>query len=62
MKDTLNKNYAKPNTNLIRQGLITSASHFLQKPFTGAELLATVRQLLEVAPAPMERELAACAS
>jgi len=52
--------YAAPM--LILQGHLHDASHFLQKPFTGAELLIKVRQLIELAAAPIDREPAACAS
>ena len=52
--------YAAPM--LIRQGHLQEASHFLQKPFTGAELLIKVRQLIELAATPIDRESAACAS
>lgn len=35
---------------LLRQGHLQTTSHFLQKPFTGAELLTKARQLIELAP------------
>ena len=52
--------YAAPT--LIRQGHLQDTSHFLQKPFTGAELLVRARQLIELAPAQSNRECAVCAS
>jgi DNA-binding response OmpR family regulator len=47
---------------LIRQGRLQDASHFLQKPFTGAELLIKARQVIELAPEPIGRKPAVCAS
>ncbi len=36
---------------ITRQGILDSGLHFLQKPFSGRELLAKVRQVLEEKPA-----------
>jgi DNA-binding NtrC family response regulator len=52
--------YAAPM--LIRQGHLQETSHFLQKPFMREQLLATVRELIAFARAPIERESAACTS
>jgi two-component system, cell cycle sensor histidine kinase and response regulator CckA len=52
--------YAAPL--LIRQGHLQDTSHFLQKPFTGKELLTIVRQLTEFTPTSIGPESTTCAS
>jgi DNA-binding NtrC family response regulator len=52
--------YAAPM--LLRQGHLQDTSHFLQKPFTGEQLLTSVRRLIALARDPIEREGAACTS
>jgi DNA-binding response OmpR family regulator len=52
--------YAAPM--LVRQGRLQNTSHFLQKPFTGTELLTVVRRLIDFAPALTGRQPAVCTS